>query len=107
MLGQSLDSGRRANAKGGDEAARAGKSVRCNHENRTDEYWDRTILGSTVNSGVSDCANGALVAGKPGVFRMDVHRLNESGKDHQQHASESQRSTKSALTRHCFDSNQA
>ena len=80
MLGQSLDSGRRANAKGSDEAAGSGNSVGCNHQNGTDEHWDRTILGSALNSGMSDCANGALVAGKLGVFRMDVHRLNESGK---------------------------
>jgi hypothetical protein len=75
---ESLDGGRRTNAKRGDKAKRDVCDFWRYYENSADKDRDGAVNGTAKNSGMGHGANRALMAGKLGVVTVNVDCLDDA-----------------------------
>jgi hypothetical protein len=77
---------RRADTERGNKTYGPNDRLRKNDQNAADDNWRRPVESPADNSGVSDRAKGALVAGNAGGVRMYVDGLDDADKRDQQDA---------------------
>jgi len=77
---ESLDCGRRTDAKRGDKAKRIVGNFRGHSQNGADKKRDWPVDCAIENSGMSHGADRTLVPGKLRVVSMNVNRLDDAGK---------------------------
>ena len=84
LVFESLSCRRGTNAKRSYKAGRLGDNLGGYDQDNANEKrnWAINMIGE--HSGVRDCADRTLMAGKLGVFGMYVNRLNNSDENNQQ-----------------------
>jgi hypothetical protein len=84
MCLESLDGGRRTDAKSGDKAQRLASCFWRYDDSRANKEGDRAINRCTENSGMGHGAYRALVTGKPGVVSVYVDGLDDADEGDQE-----------------------
>jgi len=81
---ESLDCGRRTDAKRGDKAKRAADDFWRYHQNGADKERDWPVHRTTENSGMRHGADRTLMAGKLGIISVYVDCLDDAGEGDQE-----------------------
>jgi len=80
---ESLDGGRRTDAKRGDKTERIAGRLGHHHQSCADKERDGSIHRTTQNSSVGHGADRTLVAGKLGIISVNVDGLDDAYKGDQ------------------------
>ncbi len=81
---ESLDHGRRTDAKAGYEAKRVVGSLWRHRQNSAHKERDRPVHCATKHAGMGDGADRTLMAGKLGIVSVNVDSLDDAGERDQQ-----------------------
>ena len=81
---ESLDCGRRTDAKAGDEAKRVAGSLWGNRQNGAHKKWNRPVHRATENPGMGYGADRTLMARKLGIVSVNVDRLDNASESDQE-----------------------